>query len=194
MSTGPGRVIGHAGGSLGNASSWTSQSRATIGQKGEEATAAILGELVKQPGGPSVIHDARIPLPNVKANIDHIVVSGNTVTILDSKNWAPGFYWTLFGTSYRGFSAFPSADKKTVPMAVNGISAYLRDRGLKFRIGQPLLIVWPSNRSKTLNLTFLRSPGAKSVTGDRFKLAARAFVGGRPADPALLAALAELAR
>lgn len=192
MSNAPGQVIGRAAASLNDSAAWADQGRAAVGAKGEKATAGVLNALAREPGGPSVVHDARIPIPGVKANIDHLVVSGRNVTIIDSKMWKPGFYWTAFGRSFRGLTAFPSADKKTLPMAVNGIEKYLAARGIKATVKRSLLVVWPSNRGASLNLTFLRSPEANAVTGDALQASARRLVGRRTADPLVLAALAEL--
>jgi hypothetical protein len=192
MSRVPGQVVGTAAASLADSAGWADPGRAAIGAKGERATASVLNALAHVPGGPSVIHDARIPLPNVKANIDHMVVSGNNVLIIDSKMWKPGFYWTAFGRTFRGLSAFPSADKRTLPMAVDGITKFLAGRGIRANVRRPLLIVWPSNISTPINLTFLRSPGAASVTGAAFKAGGSRLIGKRPADPRVLAALAEL--
>ena len=192
MSNAPGQVIGRAAASLNDSAAWADQGRAAVGAKGEKATASVLNALAREPGGPSVVHDARIPIPGVKANIDHLVVSGRTVTIIDSKMWKPGFYWTVFGRSYRGLTAFPSADKRTLPMAVDGIEKYLATRGITATVKRSLLVVWPSNRGAGLNLTFLRSPAANAVTGDALQASARRLVGRRTADPLILAALAEL--
>jgi hypothetical protein len=189
-----GRIIGHAGGSLSNAGSWTDQGRASVGQKGEERTAGILNTLANQPGGPSVIHDVRIPLPGVSANIDHLVISGTTVTIIDSKVWAPGFYWTVFGRTFRGFKAFPAADKRTIPMAVSAIEKHLAKAGVAAQLRTPLLVVWPSNNRASLILGFLRSPAARAVVGAAFAASAHRFVGRKPAHPDVFNALARLAR
>ena len=37
----------------------------------------------------AVLHDLRIPIPGFKANIDHAVVSGRSVLLIDSKMWKP---------------------------------------------------------------------------------------------------------
>lgn len=66
----PGQVIGKAAGSLTNSKSWLDNvGTAKVGAVGERATAAVLNRLALSLGGPSVIHDLRIPIPGVKANI-----------------------------------------------------------------------------------------------------------------------------
>lgn len=55
------------------------------GARGEMATARVLGGL-----GPrwTVLHDLPVPLSRTAANIDHIVVGPNGVTVIDSKQWS----------------------------------------------------------------------------------------------------------
>ena len=189
----PGQSIGKAAGSLGKAKSWLgSTETAKVGAVGEKKTAAILDALATQPNGPSVIHDLRIPIPGISANIDHLVVSGRTVTLIDSKVWKPAFYWTIAGRTFRGRERFAPADKKTMPMAYDAIVKHLAKHGINATVKTPLLVVWPSNDRNPLVLWCLRSPGARSVTGAALALRARSLVGHRPADAALLVALAEL--
>lgn len=194
MTQGVGRSVGTVGGSLKNSASWLKgdQDTATVGLRGERRTAAIITRLVAAPGGPSALHDLRIPIPGIKANIDHIVVSGRTVTIIDSKVWKPGFYWTVAGFTFRGRERFAPADKKTMPMARKAIATLLAKQGLNASVRKPLLVVWPSGQRRQLRLGLLRSPGARAVTGDRFTTLTHSLCGARPADPAVFAALSKL--
>lgn len=155
-----GRVLGQAARSLNHSESWLAdQSTAKVGAKGEQRTGRILNALASAPDGPTVLHDLRIPLPGVNANIDHIVVSGKRVTILDSKVWKPGFYWTLFGATRRGLERFAPADKQTMRMAREAVTAYLQKQGLRPAVRTPLLVVWSSQKNRpTSSLAFLRSP------------------------------------
>ena len=63
-----------------------------VGRRAELRTAQVLDRLASQPGGPTVLHDLAIPIPNISANIDHVVVSGRRVLIVDSKGWRPARY------------------------------------------------------------------------------------------------------
>jgi hypothetical protein len=74
-----------------------------------------------------VFHDLRIPGPAAKGagNIDHLIVRGHTLVVVDSKRWAPGFLWTVGGHTHRGAKSFPAADKRTVGLAVDRLRQYL---------------------------------------------------------------------
>lgn len=189
-----GRVLGQAARSLNHSESWLAdQSTAKVGAKGEQRTGRLLNALATAPDGPTVLHDLRIPLPGVNANIDHIVVSGRKVTILDSKVWKPGFYWTLFGATRRGLERFAPADKQTMRMARESITSYLQKQGLRADVRTPLLVVWSSQKNRpTSSLAFLRSPGASAVNGSTFETSASRFTGSKPADDGIVAALAQL--
>tara|TARA_R110002051_G_scaffold314950_4_gene392656 strand:+ start:318 stop:953 length:636 start_codon:yes stop_codon:yes gene_type:complete len=189
-----GEVIGRAASSLGNSAGWSDNAAAAkVGVRGELSTAKILNTLAAMPDGPTVMHDLRIPIPGVSANIDHLVISGRTVTIIDSKVWKPGFYWTLGGRTWRGRERFAPADKRTIPMAVDAIAGLLHREGVRSRLARPLLVVWPSNARSAMSLMFLRSPGAAAMSGERFESRVTALIGLRKADPKIVEALRGLA-
>jgi hypothetical protein len=189
-----GRVLGQAARSLNHSEAWlTDQSTAKVGAKGEQRTGRILNAVATATDGPTVLHDLRIPLPGVNANIDHIVVSGKRVTILDSKVWKPGFYWTLFGATRRGLERFAPADKQTMRMAREAVTAHLQKQGLRATVRTPLLVVWSSQKRRpTSSLMLLRSPGADAVNGSTFEHNVAHFTGSKPADDAIVSALAQL--
>lgn len=188
----PGQVLGRPGGGLDTATWAKNDAVARVGKSGEVRTAAILDALAAKPGGPTVLHDLRIPIPGFTANIDHVVVSGHTVYLLDAKVWKPGFYWTARGRTRRGLSRFPPAEKKTMPMAQRAVTGYLERHRVVAEIAHPLLVVWPSSGRSPMHLWAMVSPGAGVVTGARFAAKAHRFVGAKPADPAVVAILAQL--
>jgi hypothetical protein len=189
-----GQIVGKAAGSLGNAKTWLgSNETAKVGVAGEKQTAEILDALARKPGGPSVIHDLRIPIPGIKANIDHLVISGRTITIIDSKVWKPAFYWTIAGRTFRGSERFAPADKQTMPMARDAIDKHLAKLGIPATVKRPVLVIWPSNTRSSLVLWLLRSPAARAISGSSFALRASSVVGSRHANEKILVALAELA-
>ena len=193
MSETRGKSFGRAGGSLANSSSWLgNDAAAAAGGRGESATARILDALARSDGGPTVLHDLRIPIPGIKANIDHVVISGRRVTIIDSKLWKPARYWTLFGVTRRGLERFAPADKKTLPMAAEALKGHLGRTGLRFDLRTPLLVVWPSNQRGQLSLSLLRSPGANAVSGAAFTSDAARLVGFAPADQKIVTAFKQL--
>lgn len=195
-------VLGTAGGGLADSSGWAANADvARIGQAGEVKMAGVLDRLAR-PGGPAVLHDLRIPIPGFTANIDHVVVSGRRVLILDSKMWKPGFYWTVGGKTRRGAHRFVVASRsgrpaypaetRTMSMAYDSITRFLRDRGVAATVAQPIVVVFPSSPRTRLRVSLLRFPGARVMTGDSFTRRARGIVGRRAADPMVVAALAEL--
>lgn len=188
-----GTVIGHAGGSLVAGTTWAKNDAvARIGKTGEIRTAAILDPLTRQLGGPTVLHDLLIPIAGYTANIDHVLVSGRTIFIIDAKVWKPGTYWTLNGRTRRGLERFTPADKRTMPMAVQAIANHLAGRRIGATIATPLLVVWPSSERTPMRLWAMRSPGARVVTSAKFAAETHRLLGGKPADPAIVAALSGL--
>lgn len=189
---GAGQVIGRAGASLDHASWAKNDAVARVGKSGEVRTAAVLDELTRRDGGPTVMHDLRIPIPGFTANIDHVVVSGRTVHLIDAKVWKPGFYWTIGGRTFRGLSRFAPADKKTMPMAVDAITRHLAARRVRATVARPMLVVWPSSTRGRSSFWAMVSPGARLVDGQAFTARVRRLVGTKPADPDVVAALRPL--
>lgn len=186
-----GYSLGKPGGSLDNSGAWlgaSGQGKAQVGSYAEKKTAAVTDERARATDA-VVLHDIRIPLKGYKANIDHVWVSGNTVIIMDTKQWEGGTYWTLFGKTRNGFKLIPHADKRTIPAAVAGITEFLAARGIKARIATPLLVVWSKNPISSL---FYRPAGAKFVSGDAFKRNAVRMLPGKKADANIVHALSEL--
>lgn len=190
-----GAVIGVPGGSLGQATQFGDAGQ--IGMSGETRSGRLLAALASRPGGPTVIHDVRIPIPGFSANIDHIVISGRDLTLLDTKVWRDGFYWTLGGKTRRGMEAVPHLDKKTLLTGVDAIRRALIIRGLRnctFR--RSVLLVWPSKDGATgPNLTFYRSPGVVPVIVKNEQAALNKIArltGSRSADPQVVSAVSSI--
>jgi Nuclease-related domain len=97
---------GKPGGSVGAATS--NKKRIKVGAKGETATAVILRVIFRNvTRRVDVYHDVNIP--GMKGgNIDHVVVSGAGLLLIESKRWRPGFYWTVFGKPFRNLTPVPS--------------------------------------------------------------------------------------
>jgi hypothetical protein len=204
-----GRIYGTPGGGLVKAD-WLAASAkgaAKIGRNGEIATATLLNKYAAMDGGVSVMHDLKVPSAKYKANIDHIVVSGRTVHVIDAKVWKPAFYWTLGEKTRRGFERFEPAEKQTMVVITNALRAYFDQYGIKVDLPTPLLFVWPSSKNGSLSTRFLSVPGAEVIPGpkvedvaERLFTPGRSIMGrglfsggkGRPADPQVIAALAPL--
>lgn len=187
-------MFGRAGGSLADSSSaqWAVNADvAKIGARGEIRTGMILDKIALLPGGPTVLHD--VSIPGSAANIDHLVISGNRILLVDSKVWRGGFYWTL-GRTRRGSEVFPPADKRTLPMAQDRLATFLSGRHVVSDFATPLLVVWPSVDQHPIQLWAMRAPGAKALPGVTFERSASRFMGRRPAHPALVSALLPLVK
>lgn len=168
-------------------SSWAiNEQVARIGAKGEEKSARLLDGFSKKA---AILHDLRIPIPGFKANIDHIVVSGNRVLILDSKMWRPGFYWTMFGVNRRGLQRVDhtAKDQSYVRQA---ITSYLAGTGA--RVAVPYLVVWSSREGQSASTWMLKVPGAGVISGMSLVYAVKTFIGRKPANPDIVNKLRQL--
>lgn len=186
-----GLVIGTAGGGLTNASWAANETVARLGQKGEVRTAELLDELaVEYPV--AVLHDVRIPIPGFTANIDHVVVAGHRVLLIDSKVWKPGRYWTIGGRTRRGWSTFEHAATKTPGMAHDTIGRFLTQRGAQHQMLTPLVAIWPSSSKGSVSTQLLRMDRCRPVSAARIASLSRKLAGKAAADPAIVAALSDL--
>lgn len=154
--------LGAAGGSV-NAGFSVNAATAKAGQEGERLTAKILDAQAAQRGF-TVLHDLRIP--RSKANIDHIVVAGSIVWVIDSKLWLPGFYATFRQTTWRRhkgvFSKAPHADKRGLPLGHARIAELLEPLGALMQ--RPLMVVHSSRPGERVALWAYQpasDPGAK---------------------------------
>mgnify|MGYP002738587564 CR=1 FL=1 len=184
-----GRVYGRAGGSASVGGSFESFSGAgKVGARGERRTGEVLNALASRPDGPTVFHDLVIPgVPG--PNVDHAVVAGKKVLLLDSKFYAPGFYWTFGGVTRRKFEAVPFADKATLPMAFDRFAPLLG----RAKMLRPVMVVWPSRADEKMSLSLFRPQGARALAGERLE----SFISRRmfsPASSEVVALLQEFVR
>ncbi len=155
------------------------------GAAGERRTGQLLETVASR--GPDVLHDLRVPLVDYPVNIDHAVVSGRRVFLIDSKLWRPGLYWALGGATRRGLRPTGRLASRNMHMARDKIAAYLRRRGLPARVQTPIVAVWSSRPDRPVRL-------AVAGTGLRVRRAGALtrILPRRPADPAITQALARL--
>lgn len=191
MTAPPGQVIGTPAWSLSQGRA-TFARNATVAQRGAEAerrTASVLDVLARRPGGPTVLHDLRIPGLG-GANVDHVLVSGNRVLLIDTKEWAPGFYWTWRGRTRRGREPVPHVDKQTMAAARDRLARHLAATGAL--VLEPLVWVWPSSLREPTRTGLLRVPGARVMTMDRASSHVRRRNLSRTADPRVVSTLQPL--
>ena len=181
--------LGVPGLSLSGPGTWATSAEAREqGRRGEERTAAVLAHLLT-PGGPSVLHSLRLPMAGVEADIDHVVVAGRDVWILDSKTWRPAFYWTLRGRTRRGWRPVSFADRHTSEMALQSLRRRFVESEVSAVVHRPLVVVWPSNQASQMNLALYRPRGAKAIHGDALEGRLARMSQSGPADPAVVAVL-----
>ncbi len=178
-------IYGQAATGLQDTSWAVNESVARIGAKGEQKTAELLNGFAKKA---AVLHDLRVPLPGFKANIDHAVVSGKSVLLLDSKMWKPGFYWSLLGPR-RGWTKTPHVGKSQA-YVTRAMTSHLK--GMGAHLLTPRLVVWSSRDGQPVSTWLLRVPGAEVVNGLSVVPLVKSFIRQGPADPAITRRLQEL--
>jgi hypothetical protein len=185
-------VIGVPGGGLVDASWAACEEVAEVGRRGELLTAAVLDPLAG-PAGPTVLHDLLLSAASgVRVNVDHVVVSGRRVLLVESKCWRPGRYWTALGRTCRGLSRVPHADKRGGIVAMRNLQQHiLPSRAV---VVGPVYVIWPSAQASAdrLAVRWYRPPVGRAMTGAQFARKAARMVGRAPADPALVSALLPL--
>lgn len=102
--------------------------RSAIGAKGEAWTRQVLDGHAAGDASTVVLHGLSAPGMG-RGDIDHVVVrqaaTGPVVLILDSKCWAPGFYWSLAGRVYRGWTRFRPAEHVVTRLAAEKLGQHL---------------------------------------------------------------------
>lgn len=187
-------VLGIPGASLADGGDWAKTDLAgqQMAAKREEMTAAVIDTHARV-GAATVLHDLTVPSKRMTSNIDHIVVCGDDVWLLDTKNWAPGFYWTMRGTSRRGFKKTPHIDKQTLVTNANQVAGMLRNHGCAPRSVRTMVVVWPSQRASATRTWALDIPGAGTIPASALDRWARATMDrSKPANPQIVELLVPL--
>ena len=182
--------LGRAGGSLDDAGFSVNAGTAKAGQTGELLTARMLDARAEKHGF-TVLHDLRVP--RSKANIDHIVVAGNRVWVIDSKLWAPGVYMTTpkgtFHFDGRVNKPAPHADKRGLPLGHARIAELLEPLGA--RMQRPLMVLHCSRPSERFS-TWMYRPASDRGARVRALHPMKLRFPSREADPRIVAALVRL--
>lgn len=185
-------VIGTPAASLRADASWArNETVAAMGMRGEQLTAAVLDRFACR-GGPTVAHDLRMPIVGSSANIDHALVTGRDVWLLDAKLWLPGVYWTWHGQTRRGGMKIPHADGSVMSTSAKAIAQYLSRLGVKANVRPPLIVVWPSRKGSRASVLLYRPKDAIAVSGPSLRSKGRRLFSGAPADQRIVSALAGL--
>lgn len=193
-----GAVYGDAGSGMVG-SSWVANAGvAQVGRDGELRTAAILDGFASD--GAAVMHNLRIP--GSSANIDHVVVTGRRIILIDAKQWKPGRYWTVAGRTRRGWRRFAvedrsgrrtfPADKKTMAMAADSVRSMLARAGVQAELPPTLTVVWSSSDRADVHLRLLRMHGTKAIAAKSLRRRVSRLMTRSPAAPDVVRALASL--
>jgi len=176
---------------------------ASVGETGERRTADLL-RIIQQERHPDrrfvVIHDVMLPSDRYKANIDHIVIAGKNVLIIDSKVWSPGFYATVAGHTYvlhskktrnsynKAFARFEAGDHKTLPLTLSVLNSWAANNGLyPVTFMDPIMLVWPPEGKQNPSLRFYSPQGsAKAVSPEKARIRLANTIPNHAPDPILL--------
>lgn len=165
------------------------------GAIGEQMTAAILNGFADRA---AIFHDLQVPGQQI--NIDHAVLAGRRLLLIDSKLWQAGRYWSVGETHFRGLHRRDTPSQAVTmaydayrrvlphhpmptPLVVLWSGAQTRARMIGDQYGRPLGVA--VDQSRTARPTLLYSyPGAKAVTGNKLHARITRFVRHAPApDP-----------
>jgi len=180
-------IYGVSGASASKGGAWAKNDAvAKIGAAGEKKVARALAPYFSSPASAALFHD--LSVPGRHANIDHLIVSGRNVLLLDTKVWKAGFYYTVFSHTFRGFTPVSHADKKTYEMLTFDLKKFLEPVGA--RILTPAVIVLGKGGKAKVGL--YRPKGARAYNLDAFiaKRISRARL--IPPEPAILSTINRL--
>ena len=182
-------IYGVSGASANAGGAWAKNDTvARIGAAGERQVAKVLEPYFSAPDTAALFHD--LSVPGRSANIDHLIVSGKDVLLVDTKVWASGFYFTIFSHTYRiirkdgrlRIERVDHADKHTYEMFFADLKKILSPIGA--RILTPAVVV-VSNSGK-VSVRLYKPLGARAYTLDRFMAKSVLSTRLKPPDPAIL--------
>lgn len=126
-------VFGHAGG-VGEAARIFGEGRAAAGAAGERQTAYLLDNMLSHIPGVNIYHGLRFP-GSLDADIDHAVVIGDSVILVDTKMFRKGFYglnssfhhgrqqMTIFGGEKKHYDNHMDVAARSIRNMVKSISS-----------------------------------------------------------------------
>jgi len=197
----PGSILGTPGGSLDSRSdSWaSSKGAADYGRRGEVHLGEALNALISRSKGSAVLHDVDDPRGG-EGNIDHLLVSGKRILVLDSKVWAPGFYYTLGDKTYRGMlKRFTSGDPHKFESMMGIVESLVKksraDLAGTMIVAMPSSMFWRNPSKLAVRTGLMRpAPGAKIVGMSAGLRRAKRFLRAGEADPDVLGRLTRYVR
>lgn len=188
-------IYGRGGASASQGGAWAKNDKvAKIGAAGEKKVAKALEPYFSSPSSAALFHD--LAVPGRRANIDHLIVSGRKVLLLDTKVWKAGFYFTFFSRTFRWgkgkngprFERLKHADKKTYQMLTYDLKKFLEPVGAK--ILTPAVIVLGKGGKAKVGL--YRPKGAKAYNLDGFLAKKISRMNLTPPEPAIFSTINRL--
>ncbi|MHB1731846.1 MAG: nuclease-related domain-containing protein [Ferrimicrobium acidiphilum] len=194
---------GTPGGSLGGDVFSDRRGAANVGAIGERKTADLL-RIIQQERHPdrrfAVVHDVMLPSDRYTANIDHIVIAGKKVLIIDSKVWSAGFYFTVRGHTYvfhskktknthnKTLSRFDAGDHRTLPMTLSVLQEWTLNNGFyPVTFMTPVMLVWPPEGKQNPSLRFYSPQGSvKAISPEKARVRLANMIPNQAPDPRLL--------
>jgi len=185
-------IYGIPGRGLGQHTHYGTAATRAAGAVGERLTGAVLNGFADRA---AIFHDLRVPGHTI--NIDHAVLAGSRLLLIDSKLWQAGRYWSVGGALYRGTTR-RDTPSKAVAMAHEAFSRYL---GPSVTVVRPLVVLWSGSQAgrplvvdqfgRPLGVTapfeytarpflHLSYPGGKAITGNKLHPRVKRFIGCPP--------------
>ena len=161
-------IYGRGGASASQGGAWAKNDKvAKIGAAGERKVAKALEPYFSSPTSAALFHDLAVPGRN--ANIDHLIVSGRKVLLLDKKE------------GRLKLERLDYADKKTYEMLAFDLRKFLEPVGAK--ILTPAVVVLCN--SGEANVRLYRPKGAKAYSLDAFIAKKISRMSLTPPEPAI---------
>ena len=186
------RVFGTAGGSLVGATWAANAAVARVGRPAEIADRRGAGRVGVPAWWPDGV--ARPGDPDPEHQREHRPRGGVRAAGADRRfeGLAAGAVLVVGRHGVSRVAPVRARESTTPRMAVDGLTRYLKGRGVRARLVTPVMAVWPSSDRGRLSVALLAMGGCRVVRGERLARAVRRAVGLRPADPEIVDALRRL--
>lgn len=185
----------------------SSAANARVGADGEKVLARLLNAHAEHA---EIFHDLRVP--GSRVNVDHAVLSGNTLLLIDTKVWKAGTYFGggkyLFSDFFRhqktsqGVAMAHKAWSRTLaPLGVNvltpsvvvltGSQKNAATKAARRPGAKPATVLSAINDAPGANLLFATYPGGNLCTPAQLLRKVNRLAKGRPTDDRVVAVLRE---
>ena len=124
------RSMAQAGGGTFESGKQVSRRVAAAGAEGEQRTAAwLIEEVFPDDGLLLIFHSLSVPGMG-SADMDHAVLSGNQLLLIDSKAWGTGRYTFLRGTCFHNGKVYEPGKTQTLQKASVAFTRFFESRGI----------------------------------------------------------------